>query len=130
MFHEGTKFWSCCPENGKVLEFEEFLKIEPCQKGLHRYIDTSIQQCRHDWYQTQGQVIVSVFAKKTKREETKVTIDSDKLTVHVVFQNGSKGMFETALCQPIIVADSTFTLLTTKVFLKAPRLMIGARILG
>lgn len=115
MFHEGTKFWSCCPENGKVLEFEEFLKLKPCQQGTHRFIDTSIQKCRHDWYQTQGQVIISVFAKKSKKEETVVKIDADKICVNVVFQDGRLGTFETRLCQPVIPAESSFSLLSTKV---------------
>lgn len=33
VFHETAKFWSCCP-NKKAYDWEEFQKIEGCQKGI------------------------------------------------------------------------------------------------
>ena len=37
VFHEGSKGWTCCTR--KVLDFDEFLKIKGCQKGLHRFTE-------------------------------------------------------------------------------------------
>jgi hypothetical protein len=34
VFHEGSKFWSCCPGQ-KCLEFEEFLAVPGCVVGRH-----------------------------------------------------------------------------------------------
>ncbi len=34
-------------------------------------------QCRHDWYQQAASIIVSVYAKKVKKEESKVEFESD-----------------------------------------------------
>jgi hypothetical protein len=37
VFHEGSKGWSCCKR--KVLEFDEFLKIEGCtDKKKHLFV--------------------------------------------------------------------------------------------
>jgi len=115
VFHEGTKFWSCCPSNGRVLEFEEFLKINTCQTGVHRFVDNSIEKCRHDWYQSQTQVIISIFAKKTNKDLTKVCIEAEKLRVEVVYEDGRKGIFETLLCQPVNPEESKFTRMGTKI---------------
>lgn len=111
----GSKFWSCCPQNGKVLEFEEFLKISTCQQSVHRFVDNQIEQCRHDWYQTQTTVIISVFAKKNDKTLSSVQFEENKLRVDVVYQDGRKGIFETALCQPIIPEACKFTCLSTKI---------------
>lgn len=39
IFHEGSKGWSCCPR--KVLDFDEFLKIEGCKEGKHLFVGSS-----------------------------------------------------------------------------------------
>lgn len=39
VFHEGSKGWSCCSR--KVLEFEEFLKIEGCKVGKHLFVGSA-----------------------------------------------------------------------------------------
>lgn len=37
IFHEGSKGWSCCKR--RVLEFDEFLKIEGCNtKDRHMFV--------------------------------------------------------------------------------------------
>ena len=35
IFHDIKKFWSCCKEK-VVYDWEEFMKIDKCQKGQHR----------------------------------------------------------------------------------------------
>ncbi|KAG0166635.1 hypothetical protein DFQ28_007155 [Apophysomyces sp. BC1034] len=87
VFHEGSKGWSCCPR--KVLEFEEFLKIQGCKVGKHLFVGSSkgkaaqeeLVDCRTDWYQTQTGVILSIFAKNKEntevRFENQSTIDPE-----------------------------------------------------
>ncbi|KAJ3385908.1 hypothetical protein HDU92_002805 [Lobulomyces angularis] len=117
VFHEGSKGWSCCSR--KVLEFEEFLKIEGCQKGLHRFTDDGkeeeVTECRFDWYQTQSQVIVSVFAKKVDKTKTIIKFEKDKLDIKVKFLDGKNGVFKSLLCQEIIPEESKFSVLSTKI---------------
>ncbi|KAI9207120.1 HSP20-like chaperone [Polychytrium aggregatum] len=120
VFHEGSKGWTCCPR--KVLEFDEFLKIEGCKRGRHRFTDAKtdgaaeeIVACRHDWYQTQTSVIISVFAKKADKASTKVTFGAEELSVYVKFLDGKVFRWNTPLSQPILSEQSKFEVLSTKV---------------
>lgn len=59
IFHEGSKGYACCKR--RVLEFDEFLKIEGCKKGKHLFVGqpkegTEMVTCRSDMYQTPTQV--------------------------------------------------------------------------
>jgi hypothetical protein len=59
LFHEGSKGYACCKR--RVLEFDEFLRIEGCRKGKHLFVGApkegdELVQCRSDMYQTPTQV--------------------------------------------------------------------------
>ncbi|KAJ3168886.1 hypothetical protein HDU88_001213 [Geranomyces variabilis] len=126
VFHEGSKGWSCCAR--KVLEFDEFLKIKGCTTRKHRFTEpagtsasgpdtsaASTVKCRHDWYQTQTTVTVSIFAKKVDKAATTVVFASDALKIDVKFLDGNVFRFHTALAQPIDPAASKFEILSTKI---------------
>jgi hypothetical protein len=36
VFHDTYKYWSCCPEK-RSMEFEEFERVPPCARGVHRH---------------------------------------------------------------------------------------------
>ncbi|TPX41860.1 hypothetical protein SeLEV6574_g05890 [Synchytrium endobioticum] len=120
-FHEGSKGWSCCPR--KVLEFEEFLKIQGCNRGKHRFTDVKTSnpdeeeliQCRYDWFQTPTTVTISVFAKKVDKSKTKVEFGSNELNVYVKFLDGKAFRLSTPLSQPIKPEESKYEVLSTKV---------------
>lgn len=72
-----------------MLEFEEFLKIQGCKRGAHRFTDVKatdnpdeeeLVQCRYDWFQTPTTVTISVFAKKVDKSKTKVEFGSDEVS--------------------------------------------------
>ncbi|KAI8930208.1 chord-domain-containing protein [Entophlyctis helioformis] len=125
IFHEGSKGWSCCAR--RVLEFDEFLKIPGCTTALHRFTDGVLAgaagegkgrvqvECRRDWYQTPGEVIVSVFAKKVDRASTTVVFGERRLEVNVAFMDGSVHTYHTPLFQPIDPAASRYEILSTKI---------------
>ncbi|RKO96958.1 hypothetical protein CXG81DRAFT_14093 [Caulochytrium protostelioides] len=137
VFHEGSKSWSCCSKR-KVLEFDEFLKIPGCASGAaHRFTDpgrsasasesasdANMVAVRHDWYQTQTSVIISLFAKKADASQTRVDFDAQSLTVSVVFKpdavnngvTGGRARFHLpALSQPVDVAACRYEVLGTKI---------------
>ncbi|KXS20179.1 chord-domain-containing protein [Gonapodya prolifera JEL478] len=121
IFHEGSKGYSCCSR--KVLEFEEFLKIKGCKKGMHRFTEVitgnpNVQKrvdCRHDFYQTQTTVHISFYAKKVDKEKTTVLFEDQSLKVNIQFLDGKYFLYETPLSQPINPAESKYTILSTKV---------------
>ena len=73
IFHEGSKGYACCKR--RVLEFDEFLRIEGCKKGKHCFVGTPKTagfqqeervQCRSDMYQTPTQVRMPFNRQRSK----------------------------------------------------------------
>ncbi|KAI8372946.1 chord-domain-containing protein [Radiomyces spectabilis] len=118
IFHEGSKGWSCCPR--KVLEFDEFLKIKGCKQGKHLFVGNKKESdqeemvdCRTDWYQTQSNVILSIFAKN--KESTDVKFTSRSITIDIKMKNNQRFKKTIQLFHLIEPENSKFTALSTKV---------------
>lgn len=95
------KGYICCKR--RVLEFEEFLKIQGCKTGKHVFTikqdekvfrpliyfsklkktsqkpSEELIHCRIDHYQTPTQVHVSVFAKQTDKSSSRVELEDSKV---------------------------------------------------
>ncbi|THH20353.1 hypothetical protein EW146_g966 [Bondarzewia mesenterica] len=86
IFHEGSKGYHCCKR--RVLEFDEFLKIEGCKQGKHVFVPKSRQDnaeelvdCRVDHYQTPTTVHVSVFAKQADSTRSTVKFEEERVSL-------------------------------------------------
>ncbi|KAF7720588.1 hypothetical protein EC973_007277, partial [Apophysomyces ossiformis] len=121
VFHEGSKGWSCCPR--KVLEFEEFLKIQGCKVGKHLFVGSAkakntqeeLVDCRTDWYQTQTSVILSIFAKN--KENTEVKFETQSVSIDIKMKDNKRykktiALFHASTIDP---EHSKFTVLSTKI---------------
>ncbi|KAK9480334.1 hypothetical protein V1514DRAFT_326099 [Lipomyces japonicus] len=138
VFHDASKGWSCCKR--RVLEFDEFLKIPGCKTGNHLFLgppeaassssssaaaittngnaikqDNELVECRTDFYQTPTTVIVSVFAKKTEEEKSKVEFSQDSLALDLIHLGTKRFKTEFKLYGPIIPEQSKFKVMGTKV---------------
>jgi hypothetical protein len=143
IFHEGSKGYACCKR--RVLEFDEFLKIEGCKRSKHCFIgltnagkegDEELVQCRHDMYQTPTQVstiikskferagtkevihlqvICSIFGKQSDKERS--TIKLEEWTMHVDLFLPSHKRFTKSfdLYGPIDTEKSKYRILGSKV---------------
>ncbi|KAH8808279.1 chord-domain-containing protein [Xylogone sp. PMI_703] len=90
IFHEGSKGYSCCKR--RVLEFDEFMKIEGCKtKDRHLFVGSGakdkkgngegeeiLETVRHDFYQTPSSVIASYFLKKINKDISTVEFTTPK----------------------------------------------------
>ncbi|OAL21224.1 hypothetical protein AYO22_08187 [Fonsecaea multimorphosa] len=135
LFHEGSKGWTCCKR--RVLEFDEFMKIEGCKtKKRHCYVgkpkkkegtavdgDTSadtgeelVENVRNDFYQTPNSVIVSFYLKKIDKDRAKVEFKDDGLSVDLDLptQDGKRFARNIPLFAPIDPAKSQFKIMGTK----------------
>lgn len=83
LFHEGSKGWTCCKR--RVLEFDEFMKIEGCsRKKRHMFVgskkhnekEETLITVRHDFYQTPTVVIASLYVKKIDRSRARIEFPS------------------------------------------------------
>jgi hypothetical protein len=90
IFHEGSKGYTCCRR--RVLEFDEFLTIEPCttsSKG-HLFVGAAKAsqldnggeeeaQCRLDHYETPADVRVTVYAKNVEMDRSNIEIQDEQV---------------------------------------------------
>ncbi|KAI9275463.1 chord-domain-containing protein [Phascolomyces articulosus] len=121
IFHEGSKGWSCCKR--RVLEFDEFLKIQGCKEGNHLFVGSTkegekeeLVDCRTDWYQTQTHIILSVFGKD--KLDSQVSFDKESISIDIKMKNNRRYKKTIPLYTTIDTDESKFTVLTTKLEIK------------
>ncbi|KAJ7724085.1 HSP20-like chaperone [Mycena maculata] len=120
IFREGSKGYLCCKR--RVLEFDEFLKIEGCKTGRHLFapkgVKTGTEQmttCRIDHYQTVDRVHVSIFAKQADKERSQVTFEETQISFDLYLPGAKRFTKTVDLFGPIDPGKSTFTFFGTKV---------------
>ncbi|KAF8332253.1 HSP20-like chaperone [Cantharellus anzutake] len=124
IFHEGSKGYMCCKR--RVLDFDDFLKIEGCKTGKHVFVKkalvgTSGQEfgefvkCRIDHYQTPDKVHVSVYAKKADKDQSKITFAPDEIHLDLSLPQSKRFMQTLTLYDSINPDSSSFTFFGTKV---------------
>jgi len=125
IFREGSKGYLCCKR--RVLEFDEFLKIQGCKTGRHVFAPRGaaapakeeVVDCRIDHYQTVDKVYVSVFAKQVDKERTVIKYDSPEQVTLDVYLPGSKRFSRVLnLFGPIIPDQSTYRFSNAKIELQ------------
>ncbi|KAJ6608592.1 HSP20-like chaperone [Mycena sp. CBHHK59/15] len=120
IFREGSKGYLCCKR--RVLEFDEFLKIEGCKTGRHLFapkvvnVETEeMTTCRMDHYQTVDWVHVSIFAKKADKERSQVKFEETQISFDLHLPGSKRFTKAVELFGPIDPDASTFTFFGTKV---------------
>lgn len=117
VFHEGMKYWSCCRR--KTSDFNTFLAQEGCTTGKHLWTKKDdgkkVVPCRHDWHQTGGEVTISVYAKNSLPELSRVEANSTLLNVHIVFEREKEFHQNVKLWGVIDVKRSYVTMTATKI---------------
>ncbi|PNS19824.1 Integrin beta-1-binding protein 2 [Sphaceloma murrayae] len=128
LFHEGSKGWTCCKR--RVLEFDEFLKIEGCKtKTRHCFVGKKkegveeLDTVRTDFYQTASTVIASLYLKKVDRENSTIVF-KDARTVELDLRTSDNKRYkkDMGLFAGINTENSKFKIMGTKVefeFVKA-----------
>ncbi|KAI0065484.1 chord-domain-containing protein [Artomyces pyxidatus] len=133
IFHEGSKGYFCCKR--RVLEFDEFLKIEGCKQGRHLFIPKSKRQtqsfhrqteelvtCRIDHYQTQTAVNVTVYAKQADKDRSSVKLEENQIHLDLYLPNSKRFTRSVELFGPIDASASTVRYDNTKVTLVLKKL--------
>ncbi|KAF8503526.1 HSP20-like chaperone [Russula emetica] len=120
IFHEGSKGYFCCKR--RVLEFEEFLKIEGCAEGRHLFVRKSkgdqteeTVNCRIDHYQTPSIVYVTVFAKQTDKGRSSVKIEENEIHLDFYLPGPKRFTRSVQLFGPVDPTASSYTVFGTKV---------------
>ncbi|KAL9103781.1 MAG: hypothetical protein Q9163_001190 [Psora crenata] len=122
LFHEGSKGWTCCKK--RVLEFDEFMKIEGCKrKKKHLFVgsrknagrEEKVMDVRHDFYQTPTTVIASLFLKKIDKQKAKVDFTSPTtVALDLPTADNKRYQTEIPLFGPIDSKSSNYKVMGTK----------------
>ncbi|TGJ82794.1 hypothetical protein E0Z10_g5977 [Xylaria hypoxylon] len=135
IFHEGSKGYSCCKR--RVLEFDQFMKIEGCKTSpRHLFIGSGqdkskknqqgasggedgeelLDTVRHDFYQTPTTVIASFFLKKIDSARATVKFNTNTLDLDLPTNEPAPKRYKSSipLFGEIDIQKSTFKILGTK----------------
>ena len=95
MIFLGMKYWSCCQK--KTTDFEAFTAQPGCTEGEHLW-RTQAQEtaneddpqvlrtaCRFDFHQQGSTVVLSIYAKMPRPEQTHVELNAGRLRVDTRF---------------------------------------------
>ncbi|XP_045113407.1 protein SGT1 homolog isoform X2 [Portunus trituberculatus] len=77
-----------------------------------------VPKIKHDWYQTEAFVIVTVLVKNLKQEDVKVDFTEKTVSVSAPLPSGSEYSLELDLCHPINPAQSSFRVVPSKIEIK------------
>ncbi|KAF2745214.1 chord-domain-containing protein [Sporormia fimetaria CBS 119925] len=121
IFHEGSKGYSCCKR--RVLEFDEFLKIEGCKtKDRHLFVgsgkkgsEEKLDTVRHDYYQTANTVVASLFLKKINKENSKVEFHETSISLDLRTSDSKRYEAQFPLYSSIKPKESKYRILGTKI---------------
>jgi hypothetical protein len=124
VFHEGSKYWTCCKP--RCAEFEEFLKIQGCKVGRHKFCpkageettDPNAIKCRYDFYQQGEWIIASVYGKNMDREKTTFNFKDNSLGIRVQFKDGKHFTKDITLFEGVDPSKCSFEVLSTKAEIK------------
>ncbi|XP_054003684.1 cysteine and histidine-rich domain-containing protein morgana [Hylaeus anthracinus] len=128
IFHEGMKYWSCCRK--KTTDFSTFLEQPGCTQGKHAWVskNTSKQkECRLDWHQTGTFVVVSIFAKRYKPNQSVIKLNPIRLSVDLLFaEDNSRYAIDLELRGVVDISQSSANMLPTKVEIKLKKAEPGS----
>ncbi|KAH7929796.1 chord-domain-containing protein [Leucogyrophana mollusca] len=120
IFREGSKGYLCCKR--RVLEFDEFLKIQGCKQGRHVFapkiaepLAEQFTDCRVDHYQTPREVHVSVFAKQADKERSTVKIEEAQVHFDLYLPSSKRFQRTISLFGPVEPEASSYKFFGTKV---------------
>lgn len=77
--------------------------------------DRPAPRYRHEWFQTDTHVSVDLFAKGVKAANLNVKIEEQNLTITIKLDGGSEFVLDVELADKIVVAESKYELLSTKI---------------
>ncbi|OAA68595.1 cord and cs domain containing protein [Niveomyces insectorum RCEF 264] len=132
IFHEGSKGYSCCKR--RVLEFDQFLKIEGCQKkDRHLFVGSGkkakaggdgvdgggeerLDTVRFDFYQSATSLTVSFFLKKIDKDKAVVAFSEQAIDLDLPTTDNPVKRYrkQVPLYGEIDPAKSTYKILGTK----------------
>jgi len=77
---------------------------------------------RHEWYQTNSHVIVAIFAKNIKKEQTTIDIREKAVSATIKLNNSNDYQLDLDLCDKVIPQECVVEFMSTKIEIKLKKL--------
>ncbi|XP_061695008.1 protein SGT1 homolog [Syngnathoides biaculeatus] len=100
---------------------EEMLDEKMHNGGVDAHLPV-VPHVKHDWYQTESEVIISVMARNVPKDGVSVNFKEKELSASIRLASGENYNLELRLLHPIIPHQSNFRILTTKVEMKLKKM--------
>ncbi|KAN0043396.1 hypothetical protein ACTA71_011048 [Dictyostelium dimigraforme] len=81
-------------------------------------IPSSGNRVKHEWYQTESHVVLTIFAKFVTASNSKIILSPKSVNISFPLSTGSEFIFDMDLFDPIVDKDSTIHYYSTKVEIK------------
>ncbi|XP_066516371.1 protein SGT1 homolog [Hoplias malabaricus] len=88
------------------------------QNGTSNTKQTAAPHIKHDWYQTESQVTLTIMVKNAKKEDVTVTFKEKELRAVVKLPSGEDYCLHIPLLHLVVPEQSTYRVLATKVEIK------------
>lgn len=112
------------PVDAKKEKIEE-LPSEPVANGTtnatspkKEAIPMPASKIKYDWYQTDNQIVLTVLIKNLKKEDVSIDFGSNALSCSAKLPSGSDYSLELDLAHEIVPAQSSYSVLGTKIEIK------------
>ncbi|XP_075708417.1 protein SGT1 homolog isoform X2 [Rhinoderma darwinii] len=109
--------------NSSVSSFSSWIKI--CEEKLNSSScpelptnQETTSKYRHDWYQTESQVIITVMIKNVQKEDVHIKFAERQLTLNVNLPSGENYNLTLVLFHSIAPEQCTYKILSTKIEIK------------
>ncbi|XP_044142116.1 protein SGT1 homolog [Bufo gargarizans] len=100
-----------------IKKCEEMLNSSSCPE-LQSTNQKKALPYRHDWYQTESQVVITVMIKNVQKEDVHIWFTERQLSLNVNFPSGENYNLTLFLFHSIVPEQSTFKVLSTKIEIK------------
>nr|XP_056718100.1 protein SGT1 homolog [Euleptes europaea] len=96
--------------------------IKRCEEALNTNSQAEVPsqppKIKHDWYQTESHVIVTIMVKNAKEDGVNIQFSEKELNALVRVSSEEDYRFKLHLLHPIVPEQSTFRVLSTKIEIK------------
>ncbi|KAI5629517.1 protein SGT1-like, partial [Silurus asotus] len=96
--------------------------IKKCEEKMATFASSAelfpLVPLRHDWYQTESQVTVTLMVKNVKKEDVRIMFQENELKAMVKLPSGEVCSLNIHLLHPVVPEQSTYKILSTKVEIK------------
>eukprot|EP00127_Corallochytrium_limacisporum_P000138 Clim_evm21s5 gene=Clim_evmTU21s5 len=122
---ESYKEWQEKAGQAMEMEKEKSGPAQPASQEASMEVDAAKPQIKHEWYQTDAMVVITIFQKKIKADDLTVNFSDQNVDITLKLGEGREWNYDVDLFAKINVAESTHKIYGTKIEVRMPKASFG-----